>query len=79
MTVARALWAGPGAARALRGAGTGQVEIVLDGNGGYVSLGHDRWVLLARPHAQHWPLSLHVASLGPLEAVMPARTMDDRL
>jgi len=79
MMVARALRAGPGAARALRGAGTGQVEIVLDGGGGYASLGHDRWVLLSHPRAQHGPLSLHVASLGPLAAGMPARVMDGRL
>jgi Protein of unknown function (DUF2877) len=79
MTVARALRAGPGAARALRGAGTGQVEIVLGGGGGYVSLGHDRWVQLAHPRAQHGPLSLHVASLGPLAAGIPARVTDGGL
>jgi hypothetical protein len=79
MTVARALRAGPGAARALRGAGTGRVEVVLDGGGGYVSLGHDRWVLLTHPRTQHGPLSLHVAALGPLVAGMPARLVDGGL
>jgi hypothetical protein len=79
MIVARALRAGPGAARALRAAGTGRVEIVLDGGGAYVSLGRDRWVLLAHPSAQHGPLSLHVARLGPLVAGMPARVVDGGL
>ena len=41
---ARALWAGPGAARALAAAGRGTVEIALP-PGGYVRLGGDRWLL----------------------------------
>jgi len=79
MTVARALRAGPGAARALRGAGIGRVEIALHGGGGYVSLGHHRWVLLTHPRAPHGPLSLHVAALGPVAAGMPARVVDGGL
>jgi Protein of unknown function (DUF2877) len=76
MSVARVVRAGPGAARALRG--TGRVEIVLDG-GGYVSLGCGRWLLLASPRAQHGPLSLHVASLGPLVAGAPAQVVGAEL
>jgi Protein of unknown function (DUF2877) len=78
MTVARALRAGPGAARALREGGAGRVEIVLRG-GGYVSLGRDGWVLLAGPRAQHGPLSLHVVGLEPLVAGATARVVDGRL
>jgi hypothetical protein len=51
---------------------------VLDG-GGYVSLGRDRWVLLAPPRAPAGPLSLRVASLPPLVAGTPARVVDGGL
>jgi hypothetical protein len=78
VTGPRALRAGPGAARALRAVGAGWVEVALDG-GGYVSLGADGWVLLAPPRAQHGPLSLHVAGLGPLEAAAPAHVAGDVL
>ena len=71
MTGARALRVGPGAARALRAGGAGRVEVALDG-GGYLSLGADRWVLLAPPRAPHGPLSLHVAGLGPVVVGAPA-------
>jgi len=56
---------GPGAARALSGAGSGAVEIVLDG-GGYVRLGGERWVLLAPERSPLGPLSVVVRGLRPL-------------
>ena len=71
MTGARALRVGPGAARALRAGGAGRVEVALDG-GGYITLGADRWVLLAPPRAPHGPLSLSVAGLGPVVVGAPA-------
>ena len=60
-TTARALFAGPGALRALRPGRTGVVELVLSG-GAYVRAGDD-WMLLADPDAPFGPLSVGVA--GP--------------
>jgi hypothetical protein len=60
---ARALWAGPGAARVLAGApAIGAVELALH-PGGYVRFGEDRWLLVAVPAAPRGPLSLLVAGL----------------
>jgi Protein of unknown function (DUF2877) len=56
---ARALFAGPGAVRALRPGRRGVVELVLSG-GVYVRLGDD-WLLLAAPDAPFGPLSLAVS------------------
>ena len=71
---ARAILAGPGAARALGAGGEGHLEVAL-GAGGYVRLGTDSWLLLTEPHSQPGPLSLHVAALGArsAEAGWPAR------
>ena len=63
----RAVAAGPGAARALRGGGTGRLEIAL-GAGGYVRLGADGWVLLAGHRAVVGPLTLVVSGLGGVRA-----------
>jgi len=60
---ARALLAGPGAARALRAGGTGRLVVAL-GAGGYLRLGADGWVLLTGPRTALGPLSLLVAGLG---------------
>lgn len=61
---ARALFAGPGALRALRPGRTGLVELVLSG-GAYVHI-RDDWLLLADPDAPFGPLSLAVAGLPSL-------------
>jgi hypothetical protein len=66
----RALWIGPGAARALRAGGSGIVEVAF-ARGGYVRLG-DRWLLLAPPRAPLGPLSVLVQGLGVLERGAPA-------
>lgn len=67
----RALWIGPGAARALRAGGSGTVEVVL-ARGGYVRLG-DHWLLLAPPRAPLGPLSVLVEGLGALDPGAAAR------
>jgi hypothetical protein len=78
-TTARALFAGPGALRALRPARTGVVELVLSG-GAYVRAGDD-WMLLADPDAPFGPLSVGVA--GPwrraLRPGQPVRVEPGRL
>ena len=61
---ARALFAGPGALRALRPGRAGVVELVLSG-GAYVRIGED-WLLLAGRDAPFGPLSLAVAGLPSL-------------
>jgi hypothetical protein len=58
---ARALFAGPGAVRALRRGRRGVVELVLSG-GVYVCIGDD-WLLVADPDAPFGPLSVGVAGL----------------
>lgn len=67
MTVARAMFAGPGARRALVDGARGEVEIVLQGGGGYVRLGSSDWVLLTRSDAAFGPLSVAVDGLDRLE------------
>jgi Protein of unknown function (DUF2877) len=57
----RALWAGPGARRALAAGGTGTVEYALP-PGGYVRFGGE-WVLIAVPRAPRGPLTLTVTGL----------------
>jgi Protein of unknown function (DUF2877) len=65
---ARALFAGPGACRALVEGTRGQVEFVLSSSGGaYVRLGLSDWVLLTRPGAPFGPLSVVVDGLDRLE------------
>jgi Protein of unknown function (DUF2877) len=66
VTVARALFAGPGARRALVDGARGEVEIALQG-GSYVRLGSAGWVLLTRPGAPFGPLSVAVDRLHRLE------------
>jgi hypothetical protein len=70
---ARALFAGPGAVRAMRPGRAGVVELVLSG-GAYVRFGDD-WLALASPDAPFGPLSvavagLRIASLRPGEPVL---------
>jgi Protein of unknown function (DUF2877) len=67
VTVARAMFAGPGARRALVDGARGEVEIVLQGGGGYVRLGSSDWVLLTRSDAAFGPLSVAVDGLDRLE------------
>jgi hypothetical protein len=76
---ARALFAGPGAVRALRRGRRGVVELVLSG-GVYLRSGDD-WLLVAEPDAPFGPLSVGVtglrwAALRPGQAVFVER---DRL
>jgi hypothetical protein len=75
VTVPRALFAGPGARRALVDGARGQVELVLSGGGGYVRLattstthttGSSEWVLLTRPGAPFGPLSVAVDGIDRL-------------
>jgi hypothetical protein len=75
--MARALWAGPGARRALVAGAAGAVEIAL-APGGYVRLGEHAWVLVATARAPRGPLSLVVAGLeaAPLRAGAPATVTD---
>lgn len=77
---ARAVVAGPGAARALHAGGSGRLEIAL-GAGGYLRLGADGWLLIAPPRAPVGPLSLLVAGLGGerAEAGWAARTVGGTL
>jgi Protein of unknown function (DUF2877) len=65
--VPRAMFAGPGARRALVDGARGEVEIVLQGGGGYVRLGSSDWVLLTRSDAAFGPLSVAVDGLDRLE------------
>ena len=73
----RALWIGPGAARALRARGSGTVEVALT-RGGYVRLA-ERWLLLAPPRAPLGPLSVLVEGLGVLELGAPAHVASSGL
>jgi hypothetical protein len=78
-TTARALFAGPGALRALRPGRTGVVELVLS-RGAYVRAGDD-WLLLADPDAPFGPLSVAVAGLrrSTLRPGQPALVEPGRL
>jgi hypothetical protein len=67
VTVARAVFAGPGARRALVDGARGEVEIVLTGGGGYVRFESSDWVLLTRSDAPFGPLSVAVDGLARLE------------
>jgi hypothetical protein len=75
---ARALWAGPGARRALLSAASGTVMFALE-PGGYVRLGGE-WLLLAIPRAPRGPLTLLVAGLeaAPLAAGDEIALTDER-
>jgi hypothetical protein len=74
---ARAVLAGAAAARTLRAGGEGTLAIAI-GEGGYVRLGDDGWVLITGPRAEVGPLSLLVAGLGtePAEPGWTARVAD---
>lgn len=74
----RALWAGPGAWRALAAGGSGAVEIALH-PGGYARLGV-HWLLIAHARAPRGPLSLLVTGLeGAPLAVGDAVTVGHEL
>jgi hypothetical protein len=75
----RALWAGPGARRALASGGTGTVEYALP-PGGYVRFG-DEWLLLAVPRAPRGPLTMTVTGLerAPLAPGDEVRVDGDEL
>jgi hypothetical protein len=75
----RALFAGPGALRGLRGAPHGVVELVLR-RAAYVRLGDD-WLLVAEPGVPFGPLSLGVVELrwDELRPGQPARAGPGRL
>jgi Protein of unknown function (DUF2877) len=76
---ARALFAGPGALRALRRGGRGAVELVLSG-GAYLRLADD-WLLVTEPGAPFGPLSLAVSGMEPgaLHPGQLARALPGRL
>jgi Protein of unknown function (DUF2877) len=76
---ARALFAGPGALRALGRRGLGAVELVL-ARGCYVRL-EDDWLLVARPETPFGPLSLAVVGLDQraIHPGQPARVESGRL
>ena len=80
MSVARGLFAGPGACRALRDCACGEIELRLSG-GAYVRLGSTDWLLLASPSAPFGPLSVAVAGFDQLalHPGAPARVIRDRL
>jgi hypothetical protein len=72
VSVARAMFAGPGACRALVNGGRGEVEFVFSG-GAYVRLGSSGWLLLSRPSAPFGPLSVAVEGLDRLDLRPGAR------
>lgn len=80
MSEARALFAGPGACRALVEGARGQVELVLSA-GAYVCLSPSDWILLAAPGAAFGPLSVAVDGLDrlPLRPGAPAEVTRGRL
>jgi hypothetical protein len=80
MSIARAMFAGPGACLALLDGACGEVELRVSG-GAYVRLGSADWLLLARPSAPFGPLSVAVRGLDrlPLQPGAPARVIRDRL
>ncbi len=81
MSEARALYAGPGARRALVDGARGQVELVLRGGGGYLRLGSSDWLLLAGRDPPFGPLSIAVDRLEALDLHpgAPAEVMRGRL
>jgi hypothetical protein len=75
VTVPRALFAGPGARRALVDDALGEVAVEFSGGGAYVRLattstthttGSSEWVLLTRPGAPFGPLSVAVDGIDRL-------------
>ena len=80
MSDARAVFAGPGARRALVDGARGEVALALSG-GAYVRLGFSDWLLLTRTSAPFGPLSLAVAGLHRLELQpgAPARVAGTQL
>lgn len=66
MSEARAVFAGPGARRALVDGARGEVELVLSA-GAYVNLGLSDLILLTAPSAPFGPLSLAVDGLDRLD------------
>jgi len=81
VSLARALFAGPGACRALVDGARGRVEVVLSAGGAYVRLGLSDWVLLSGPGAPFGPLSVALDGLDRLELRpgMPAEVARGRL
>lgn len=79
MSGTRALFAGPGAVRALVDGRWGAVELVV-GGGAYVRLGSE-WLLVAEPDAPFGPLSVAVSGLDRLGLYpgAPARVGRGRL
>jgi hypothetical protein len=62
MNAARAVWLGPGAARALRPGRPGLVEVAHE-NGAYVRVGRHDYVHLCGPRAPRGPLSIALSRL----------------
>lgn len=77
---ARALYAGPGAWRALSDGQRGAVELVF-GGGAYVRLGSSGWLLVTEPGAGFGPLSVAIDRLdrAALRPGAPARVTRGRL
>jgi Protein of unknown function (DUF2877) len=63
VTEARAVFAGPGARRALVDGARGEIALALSAGGAYVRLGSSDWLLLTRPSASFGPLSVTVDGL----------------
>jgi Protein of unknown function (DUF2877) len=74
---ARALFAGPGALRALRAGRCGTVEIVLS-QAAYVQIG-EGWLMVAERHVPFGPLSLALDVPLDLRPGVPARVEGERL
>jgi Protein of unknown function (DUF2877) len=74
---ARALFAGPGALRALRAGRCGTVEVVLS-QAAYVHLG-EGWLMVAERHVPFGPLSLALDAPLDLRPGAPARVAGERL
>ena len=77
MSVARALFAGPGARRALVDGADGEVEFVLS-QGAYVRLGAE-WLGLADPAAPFGPLSVVIRGRLDIRPGAPAYVTGSRL
>ncbi len=79
MSLARALFAGPGACRALTGGCAGEIIFALSG-GAYVRLGSN-WLLVTGPNAPFGPLSIAVDAFErlDLDPGAPARVAGTRL
>jgi hypothetical protein len=72
VTELRAIWAGPGALRALAAGGAGTVEIALH-PGGYIHMDGGDYVLVATPRSPRGPLTAVVAGLAAAPLTAGAR------